>query len=557
MPLARLWSAAEIRRLRTILTILVKYGFDDVVGFLRLDPLLTLGRKLVRTKPSSSLPRPVRLRMALEELGPTTIKFGQILSSRADLFPPEYIQEFQRLQDQLPSVSFEDIRSAVESSLGVSIAAVFQEFDPAPVAQASIAQVHRAKLITGQEVAVKVRRPDIVARIEPDLRILAMMAELLDRHIEELKVFRPKELVRQFIRTLRKELDFSHEARNLERTRANFQGDPSIAIPVLYPEWCTDAILVMEFFHGVSIRETAKFETVGVTPEAVAKMGAKSILKQVFIHGFFQGDPHPGNILVLPGPKLGILDFGMFGVLSQPRRDLLGDLLVALVERDVTFMIRTFSRMGALPEGFDEEGLSGDLTEFLEEFTNRPLREIRLDALSSELFEIVRVHRLALPPDLTLLLRALVIMEGTGRTLDPGFNMVSESRPFVRKLIRSRFEPKSVLRNVRSSLQVLLRTVSHLPSELEDFLSRIREGRIKVDFNLKHLDEMIGEMDRTGNRLSMSILVGSLVIGSAMIFASPNGPKFFGLSTIGLLGFFVAGFMGFALIVAILRSGRF
>ncbi len=557
MALARLWSTAEIRRLRTILTILVKYGFDDVVGFLRLDPILTLGRKLVRTKPPSSLSRPVRLRMAFEELGPTTIKFGQILSSRADLFPPEYIREFQRLQDQLPPVPFEAIRSSLETSLGKPVETVFGDFDPAPVAQASIAQVHRARLATGEDVAVKVRRPDIAARIEPDLRILTILAELLERHVEEMRVFRPKELVRQFIRTLRRELDFSHEARNMERTRTNFRDDPTIVIPILYPEWCTDSVLVMEFLHGISIREIGQFETVGATPETVARMGAKSILKQVFIHGFFQGDPHPGNILVLPGPRLGILDFGMFGVISQSRRDLLGDLLVALVERDVTFMIRTFSRMGALPEDFDEGALGGDLTEFLEEFTNRPLKEIRLDALSSELFEIVRIHRLALPPDLTLLLRALIIMEGTGRTLDPAFNMVSESRPFVHRLIRRRFEPKAILKDLRSSAQVLLRTASHLPSEIEDFIARIREGRIKVDFNLKHLDDMIGEMDRTGNRLSMSILVGSLVIGSAMIFASPNGPKFFGLSTIGLFGFFVAGFMGFALIVAILRSRRF
>lgn len=220
-------------------------------------------------------------------------------------------------------------------------------------------------------------------------------------------------------------------------------------------------------------------------------------------------------------------------------------------------MIRTLERMRALPEEFNEEELSADISAFLEEFTNRPLKEIQLDALSAELFDLVRTHRLTLPPDLSLLFRALVIMDGIGRSLDPSFNMVEESRPFVRKLIRKRFEPESMFRNIRSTAMIFFRTLSHIPAEAEKLLTRVRDGRIRVDFNLKHLEDLIGEMDRTGNRLSVSILVGSLTIGSALIFASPNGPRFFGLSTIGLMGFFVAGFLGFGLIVAILRSRRF
>ncbi|MHB1285735.1 MAG: ABC1 kinase family protein [Leptospirales bacterium] len=557
MPLAKLWSAAETRRLRTVLTILVKYGFADVVSFLRLDPLVSLGRKLTRTSIPKELSRPVRLRMALEEIGPTAIKFGQILSSRADLFPPEFLEEFQHLQDDLPHVSFDEIRTEIESAFHRPLEEVFLDFSPVPVAQASIAQVHRARLITGEDVAIKIRRPRIEEQIEPDLRILSFLSDLVERHVEELKYLRPKALARQYIRTLRKELDFSHEAHNLERARKNFEGDPSIVIPTLYPQWSQGNILVMSYLDGVSIRDTNSFGKLGIQPDEVAQLGARSILKQVFVHGFFQGDPHPGNILVLPNHQIGILDYGMFGSLPPERRDLLGDLLVALVEKDIPFMIRTLERMRALPEDFNESDLSDDISAFLEEFTNRPLNEIHLDILSAELFNLVRTHHLSLPPDLSLLLRSLVIMDGIGRSLNPSFNMVEESRPFVRKLIRKRFEPESLLKNIRSTTMILLRTLSHLPVEAEKLMTRVRDGRIRVDFNLKHLEDLIGEMDRTGNRLSVSILVGSLIIGSALIFASPNGPKFFGLSTIGLMGFFVAGFLGFALIVAILRSRRF
>lgn len=557
MPVIKLWSVAETRRLRTVLTVLVKYGFADIVGFLRLDPLVSLGRKLTRTTIPKELSRPVRLRMALEELGPAAIKLGQILSSRADLFPPDFLEEFQHLQNNLSQVPFESIKSSIENSFGRPLSDIFFEFNPVPIAQASIAQVHRARLTTGEDVAVKIKRPGIDQKIEPDLRILSFLSDLIERHVDELKYLRPKALARQYIRTLRKELDFSHEARNIERARKNFEGDPTIVIPVLYPEWTSENILVMEYLDGVSIRETSSFERMGTDSGEVAHLGAKSILKQVFVHGFFQGDPHPGNILVLHDHRIGILDYGMFGSLSPERRDLLGDLLVALVEKDIPFMIRTLERMRALPEEFNEEELSADVSAFLEEFTNRPLKEIRLDSLSTELFDLVRTHRLTLPPDLSLLFRALVIMDGIGRTLDPSFNMVEESRPFVRKLLRKRFEPESMFRNVRSTAMIFLRTLSHLPAEAEKLLTRVRDGRIRVDFNLKHLEDLIGEMDRTGNRLSVSILVGSLTIGSALIFASPNGPKFLGLSTIGLMGFFVAGFLGFGLIVAILRSRRF
>ena len=557
MNLSRIWTTAETRRLRVILTVLVKYGFQDVVGFLRLEPLVSLGRKISRSSVLQTLPRPVRLRMALEELGPAAIKLGQILSSRADLFPPEFLTEFQKLQDRLPPIPPETLDKALEEALKRPIDSVFAEFDRTPVAQASIAQVHRARLHSGETVAVKIRRPGILDSVEPDLRILGFLADLVERNIEDMKAFRPRALARQYIRTLRKELDFTHEARNMERARKNFREEPSITIPKFFPEWSSETLLVMEYLDGVRIRETGSFAGLGTTAPEVARLGARSILLQVFVHGFFQGDPHPGNILVLPEHRIGILDFGMFGSLSPDRRDLLGDLLVSLVERDISFMIRTLERLRALPEDFREDDLASDISAFLEEFTNRPLREIRLDLMSAELFELIRTHRLTLPPDLSLLFRALVIMEGIGRTLDPAFNMIEESRPFVRKLIRRRFEPETIFRNARSGAFIFFRTLAHLPAEIEKLVTRVRDGRIRVDFNLRHLEDLIAEMDRTGNRLSISILVGSLVIGSALIFASPNGPKFFGLSTIGLMGFFVAGFLGFGLIIAILRSRRF
>ncbi len=553
-------AISDISRLRFIAGVLLKYGFDDVAGFFRLGPVLSAGRKMTRRPEAQSLPRPVRLRMALEELGPTFSKFGQLMASRADLFPPDYIAEFTKLEDRLPPVPEKEIEEALSTAMGGVPSDHFASFSMAPLAMATIAQVHEATLPTGERVAVKIRRPGITRTIEADLAILKTLAELAEKHLPELKPFRPRDLARHFTKNLRWELDFNHEARNMELAREQFDGDPTVVIPRPFPALSSESVLVMEFLDGVKITRTEAFAGMGTRPEIIARRGARMVLRQVFVNGFFQGDPHPGNLLVLPGGAIGLLDFGMFGRLSKERRALLGDLLYCIVERDIPFMISTLDRLGALgtdPDRHDRSmNLGEDLTELLDEFIDRPLGEIRLEALFSDLFEVIRTNGLSLPPDLTLLMRAIVIMDGIGRTLDPGFNMLTEGRPFIERLIRSQISGDALKKSLRKGGISFLRAFSRLPDELERIMAKARSGRIRVDFNLRHLEGLISEMDKTGNRLSVSILVGALVMGSAMIFSSSRGPKVLGVSSVGLIGFLVAGFLGLGLIVSIIRSGR-
>ncbi|EQD24975.1 MAG: hypothetical protein D084_Lepto4C00294G0001, partial [Leptospirillum sp. Group IV 'UBA BS'] len=486
MSVIRLLPLSELARLREIVHILVKYGFEDMVGFLRLNPLKAAGDRLLFRKAPASEPRPVRLRKALEELGPTFSKLGQILSARPDLLPPDYIEELSRLQDRVTPLPFERIEALLEEAWGMPPGERLARLDPVPLGQATIAQVHRGTLFDGTEVAIKVRRPGILPKVEADLSILSVLSGLLEDNLEKSRRYHPREVVKEFSRILRLELDFTHEGKNIERAARHFADDPEIVIPRHFPEYSTDRVLVLEFLDGIKIDQTDRFPEMGTTPEIIARVGARSILKQVFVFGFFQGDPHPGNILVLSGSRIGILDFGMFGTLSKTWRTLLGDLLVALSDNDTARVVGLLRRMEAIPEDCDTLRLESELARFLDEFVNQPLSEIRVDLLASELFAISREHALKLPAELVLLLRALVIMEGIGRQLDPSFNMLEEARPFIVSQFLKNFGFSELFRNMKISSRTVLRILSGLPERVERLVTR-RIGKFRIDFSLRHL----------------------------------------------------------------------
>ena len=556
MSVLRLLSLSELARLREIIRILIRYGLDDLVGYLKLSPLIAAKDRLLLRRAPQNDPRPVRLRKALEELGPTFSKLGQILSTRPDLLPPDMISELSRLQDRVTPLPFSEIERILEDAWGTPPSEVLSFLDPEPLGQATIAQVHKATLKDGTQVAVKIRRPGIIPKVEADLTILSVLADLLEANLERSRRYRPREVLREFGRILRQELDFTHEARNLERAAFHFKDDPEIIIPRYFPDHLSEQVLVLEYLSGIKIDQTERFSEMGTTPERVARIGARAILRQVFEFGFFQGDPHPGNILVMRGGRLGILDFGMFGTLSKSWRNLLVDLLTALSESDTVRIVGVLRRMNAVPEEVDTLLLESELSRFLEEYVNRPLSEIRVDLLAQELFALSREHALRLPSDLVLLLRALVIMEGIGRQLDPDFNMIEEARPFITEQFLRKFSLEDLLRNVKISSRTAMRIVSGLPEAAERLLEKASQGHFRIDFSLRHLDDLIREIDRTGNLLALSILVSSLVIGSALIFsASLSSHSSF--KTLGLIGFSGAGILGFFLAIAILKSRRF
>ena len=556
MSVLRLLSLSELARLREIIRIMIRYGLDDLVGYLKISPLIAAKDRILLRRAPQSDPRPVRLRKALEELGPTFSKLGQILSTRPDLLPPDMIAELSRLQDQLSPLPFSEIEKILEDAWGTPASEVLASIDPEPIGQATIAQVHRATLKDGTHVAVKIRRPGIVPKVEADLTILSVLADLLEDNLDRSRRYRPREVVREFGRVLRQELDFTQEARNIDRAANHFKDDPDIVIPRYFPDFLSEQVLVLEYLEGVKIDQKERFAEMGTTPERVARTGARAILRQVFEFGFFQGDPHPGNILVMKGGRLGILDFGMFGTLSKSWRALLVDLMTALSESDTVRIVGILRRMNAVPEEVDTLLLESELSRFLEDYVNRPLSEIRVDLLAHELFALSREHALKLPSDLVLLLRALVIMEGIGRQLDPNFNMIEEARPFIAEQFLRKFSLEDLLRNVKISSRTAMRLLSGLPEAAERLLEKAGSGSFRIDFSLRHLDDLIREIDRTGNLLALSILVSSLVIGSALIFsASLSSHSSF--KTLGLVGFSGAGILGFFLAIVILRSRRF
>ena len=556
MSVLRLLSLSELARLREIIRILIRYGFDDLVGYLKISPLIAAKDRLLLRRAPQNDPRPVRLRKALEELGPTFSKLGQILSTRPDLLPPDMIAELSRLQDRVAPLPFSEIERVLEDAWGTPPSEVLSFLDPEPIGQATIAQVHKATLKDGTQVAVKIRRPGIIPKVEADLAILSVLADLLEANLERARRYRPREVLREFGRILRQELDFTQEARNLERAAHHFRDDPEIVIPRYFPDYLSEQVLVLEYLSGIKIDQKERFPEMGTTPERVARIGARAILRQVFEFGFFQGDPHPGNILVMRGGRLGILDFGMFGTLSKSWRNLLVDLLTALSESDTVRIVGVLRRMNAVPEEVDTLLLESELSRFLEEYVNRPLSEIRVDLLAHELFALSREHALKLPSDLVLLLRALVIMEGIGRQRDPDFNMIEEARPFITEQFLRKFSLEDLLRNLKISSRTAMRIFSGLPEAAERLLEKAAQGNFRIDFSLRHLDDLIREIDRTGNLLALSILVSSLVIGSALIFsASLSSHSSF--KTLGLIGFSGAGILGFFLAIAILRSRRF
>ena len=556
MSVLRLLSLSELARLREIIRILIRYGLDDLVGYLKISPLIAAKDRILLRRAPQNDPRPVRLRKALEELGPTFSKLGQILSTRPDLLPPDMIAELSRLQDRVAPLPFSEIERVLEDAWGTPPSEVLSFLDPEPIGQATIAQVHKATLKDGTQVAVKIRRPGIIPKVEADLAILSVLADLLEANLERARRYRPREVLREFGRILRQELDFTQEARNIERAAHHFRDDPEIVIPRYFPDYLSEQVLVLEYLSGIKIDQKERFPEMGTTPERVARIGARAILRQVFEFGFFQGDPHPGNILVMRGGRLGILDFGMFGTLSKSWRNLLVDLLTALSESDTVRIVGVLRRMNAVPEEVDTLLLESELSRFLEEYVNRPLSEIRVDLLAHELFALSREHALNLPSDLVLLLRALVIMEGIGRQLDPEFNMIEEARPFITEQFLRKFSLEDLLRNLKISSRTAMRIFSGLPEAAERLLEKAAQGNFRIDFSLRHLDDLIREIDRTGNLLALSILVSSLVIGSALIFsASLSSHSSF--KTLGLIGFSGAGILGFFLAIAILRSRRF
>lgn len=558
MILETLSAMRDLGRLHDIASILIRYGFGDLVSRLGLEPVLErAGRALrwTRLEALLHLDPPQRVRRALEEMGPTFIKFGQILSTRVDLFAPDWIAEFEKLHDRVPPLPFEVLRPQLEEDLGAPLAEVFAFFDPTPLGAASIAQVHRATLPDGRQVIVKIRRPGIRPTIEADLRLLERLVMIVEREFADARRFHPQEIVRQFKLSLRNELDLLSEARNTERAAGNFGEHPHVVVPQVFWEYCGERINVQEYIQGVPGREFSRLDSPGFNRKLLAQRGADAVLKMALIDGFFHADPHPGNFIYLPGNRLAFIDFGMVGTLTEVRRGQVVDLLNAIVIRDAPAMVEVLLDWtdDATPS---TERLIAEVGMFIDKYHGVALKQLRLGDILGDMTALMREHRLTLPPDLTMLFKTLITLEGMGRQIDPDFDIVSQVAPLLAQATLERHKPEALMRHARSNLASLAAVLEALPRDLRRIMRLVRSGAVKVNVDMPELSRFGHVMDRAASRLTVGMVTASLIIGSSIVMTVEGGPSLFGLPALGVLGFSAAGLGGLWLLASIWRTSH-
>lgn len=548
----------DFGRIRTIARILMRYGWGDIADKIGKNSLISrIGNRFASevSKEILALPMEVRARLAFQELGPTFVKLGQVLATRPDIFPPNWIAEFSKLQNQVPAVPFDALLPELEQALGKSPFEVFRDLQIEPIAGASIAQVHLARLQDGTPVVLKIRRPHVRERIDADLRLLSHIGRLIESEVEGARRFQPGKIIHQFARSLARELDFALEGRNTERFARNFADDENIEFARIHWEYTSESLLVMSYIDGIPGNDLATARARGLDLVLLGERGANAVLKMVLLDGFFHADPHPGNVFYLPENRLAIIDCGMVGRISMARRDEIADLLAALVSRDID-TLRDILIAWADGATIDETRLGADIEEFISNYDNAPLKHMSFGNVLNDLTTIMRENQLAVPPDLTMLFKALITLEGLGRQLDPDFQIVRHLTPFVKKVIIDRYMPGALFKRGRRGLGNLTRAVAGLPGDVSQVLREAARGRLKVNLDLKRLDHFGRQLDHSTNRLTLGLITAALIIGSSIVMTVQGGPTIFGLPAFGFMGFFLAFVIGVMLVISVWRSGR-
>jgi ubiquinone biosynthesis protein len=574
-------AARDFGRLHEIASVLIRYGFGDIVRRMGMANLLERAGRVLLWKHADELAHlepPARVRRALEELGPTFVKLGQVFATRVDLFEPEWIAEFGKLQDSAPPVPYADIQQQLAEDLGAPPEEIFAAFDPEPLAAASIAQVHHARLADGSEVVVKVRRPGIRPVIEADLRWLMRLAELVEAEYPELRNFHPLEIVRQFEQSLRRELDFATECRNAERIANNFAGYADqdaastsatdqmpgsaalpaatiIVIPRVYWQWTGERVCVQEFIDGIPGRNLAAADHAGLNRKILARRGAHAVLKMIVEDGFFHADPHPGNVFYLPGNRIAFIDFGMVGSLTEERRVQMIRMMLGLVQHEAERVADVMLDWSG-DVSVDEKGLIQEIQAFVDQYHGVPLKQLSFGAMLTDLTGILRKHRIALPADLALLIKAFITLDGMGRELDPDFDTAGEAIPLLEQSLRALYTPTALIKRGWRSAGEMLALIADLPHDLSRLLRAARRGRLEIHIDVTHLKRVGNQLDGAANRLVIGIVVAAIIIGSSIVMTVSGGPTLFGLPTFGLLGFLGAAAGGVWLLLSIWKSNR-
>ena len=529
-----------------ILSILSKYG---LAGWLsRFE--FAAGKSWLKNRSGEVLAnqsRETRIRLALEELGPTFIKLGQIMSTRPDIVGTVLADELEKLQTKVPADSHSQVTQIIQDELGQPFDEIFAEFSTEPVASASIGQVHRARLNTGEEVAVKVQHHDIHHRVSVDLDILMGLAQLAER-LPELRSYRPCTTAAEFQRALRRELDFTRERRHLEQFASTFEEDERVRIPRVYPTYCSDRVLVMEWLEGIPLSAPERARAAGIDLAAVTRHGAEVYLEMIFQHGLYHADPHPGNLLLMADGGIGLLDFGMVVRVEVGLREDIEDLLLAIVEQDADRLVAVVMRVGAVPMGLDETSLSLDLSDFVAHYAHQSVDQFELTAALTEMFDLMRRYEILLPAPMALLLKVLVMLEGTAQRLQPYFSLMEVLEPYQQKIVSRRLSPARQLRKARRLAYEIQQLAEVVPRRLRDILQQVQSGRFDVHLDHRGLEPSV-------NRLVLGMLTSALFLGSVLLVTHQVWP-FREVSVPGALGMGLSAAMGLRLLRAISKSGH-
>lgn len=550
----------HLNRYKDIVVAFTRHGFGYIVKELGLNDFHILPKRKKADPSVEEKTLGERIRLTLEELGPTFIKFGQVMSTRPDLFPPDVIKELEKLQAHVPAFSFETVQSIIEEELNQPMGDLFESFDEVPLAAASIGQVHRATLKTGESVAVKVQRPEISNKIDVDFEILSEMASLAQMRLDWAKQYQVKEVVEELKETLKLELDYTMEAHHMGRIGEQFANDPDVIIPEVFHDYTTKRVLVMDYIAGEKIRAIIDDHTKVDLKKKLADKIVNMTFKQVLIEGFFHADPHPGNLMVVDDRKMVLLDFGMVGQLTEEMKHQFAQLIIAMTKEDTPMMVNVLLDMGIAPESIDKRELTADVDRLMMKYYRQSLSDISLADAIRELFQIAYKHRIELSSDYTLLGKAMLTLEGTVEQLDPDLSMIEVAKPFGERLIRDQFRPKKIKDQLTDQALAFYELWRDLPKSIKLLKAVVSKGKVKVEIGMPDIDLLLRKMDRISNQVSFalillafSIIMVGLIVGAAI---SGETTLLWRLPVIEI-GSFVAIGMFLWILYAIFKSGRF
>lgn len=553
--LETLSAGQDVKRLRDIASILIRYGFDDLVdrmGFKKPFSNLAAKDEQRRALERRALTTPERACAALQELGPTFIKLGQILATRVDIFAPEWIDEFEKLHNDVGPVPYESIRPELEHTFGAAVEEVLDDFDQLPLAVGSIAQVYRATL-NGKAIIVKVQKPGIRKSIESDLRLMSALASWLDSEVKSFARYAPKKIFQQFSSALRKELDFTRESHAADRIRNSLQEIPYIVVPEVIWQYTNATVCVQEYIDGKSITSLEKEDYLGFDRQQLAKNGVEAFVKMALEDGFFHADPHPGNLLFLPEDKIALIDFGLVGSLSELRRSQLALLIYGAAENDSNPVVDVMLDWAGPEARIDIEELSVDVEALLNEYQGIALSQVDVSRVLIQLTDLARSYQLAMPADLSLLIKSVLVLEALALRIDPQFDLIGEAQPFVKNAILRRYSPQSIYQRGLQSVTELASVLVDLPRDIRRLIMAIRRGSVPIDINFEQLDTFGHRLERSINRAVIGIVVAALIVGSSIVMTVDSGNQSMGVSIFGFLGFIFASVAGVWLLFSMWR----